>query len=207
MCCLMFDEIYLRQQISWSYQQFRYVGYANINGNEQSNPKTPKTEKDDVAKQAIVFLLNGIDVNLELPLAYYFINELPAKDRKKLIIEIIAMVSRCGVKITNLTFDGLASNVPACEMLGANLKVDHDEFKPYIEDPITKEKIYIFLDPCHIEKLVRNRWSICKVFFFYTILFISGYVFSSRKFCKIYKMYTKNIHSRIIFFYIQDIYL
>lgn len=161
MCCLMFDEIHLRQQICWSFQQMRYAGYTNIS---EISIENPEKKLDNVAKQAIVFLLNGIDINFEFPDAYYFINEMTAKDRKNLLAEVIAMVSRCGIKITNLTFDGLAGNIPACEMLGANLNVRHKEFKPYIVDPITNENIYIISDPCHMEKLVRNRWDKCKLF-------------------------------------------
>lgn len=32
-------------------------------------------------------------------------------------------------------------------------------------DPINKERIYIFLDPCHMEKLIRGRWATCRVFY------------------------------------------
>lgn len=164
LCCLIFDEIHLRQQICWSFQQLKYIGYANFGGDAE-DPENPGKHKVNVARQAIVFLLNGIDVNLEIPVAYYLIGELKSNDRSKLMNEVIAMVSRCDIKITNMTFDGLAGNVAACEMLGANLDVKSKKFQPFIVNPITKEKTFIILDPCHMEKLVRNRWAACRVFF------------------------------------------
>lgn len=54
-------------------------------------------------------------------------------------------------------------------MLGACLKINvkgnNRTLKSYIINPINDEKIYIILDPCHMEKLLRNRWATCQVFF------------------------------------------
>lgn len=159
MCSLIFDEMHIRQQVCWSVHQMDYIGYANYGA---------KTNVKTVAKQVIVFLLNGIDVNFEFSVAYWFIDELVAKDRQTLLNRVVATVTRCGVKITNITFDGHSANIPAMEMLGANLKINvkgnNRDFKPYILNLITNDKIFIVLDPCHMEKLVRNRWASCKVF-------------------------------------------
>lgn len=161
-CSLIYDEIHLRQQIIWSLQQLKYIGFVSYG-------EKPGNDQNTVAKQAIVFLLNGIDVNFEFPVAYYLIDELNMNERRDLVTKIISAVTRCGIKITNLTFDGHSANVPACELLGAklkiNLKVKNRTFKPYIINPITNERIFIIMDPCHMEKLVRNRWAACGVFF------------------------------------------
>lgn len=158
MCSLVFDELNIRQQISWSMQQLDFIGYVNYG-------QDPESEENTVAKQTIAFMLKGIDANLEFPVAYYFIDSLDKYQRKTLLNNIIATVIVCGVKITNLTFDGLFANAAMCELFGANLKVFSEDFQPYILDPINKEKIYIILDPCHMEKLVRNTLSNRNVFF------------------------------------------
>lgn len=122
-----------------------------------------------IAKQAIVFLLNGIDVHFEYPIAYYFIHELDQHQRKELLTEAISMVTRCGIKLISITCDGHPANIPALTMLGANLKINlattNEEFRPYIDNPISQEPIYVILDPCHMEKCIRNRWATCKVFY------------------------------------------
>lgn len=165
MCSLIFDEIHLRQQIIWSLQRLDYIGYVDF-GHE---PGDDQNHQNTIAKQAIVFLLNGIEVNFEFPVAYYLIDELDMNARKDLLNEIIPAVTRCGIKITNLTFDGHSANVPACELLIANLKINlkikNRKFMPYVINPISKERIHIIMDPCHMEKLVRNRWADCGVFF------------------------------------------
>lgn len=159
-CSLVFDEIHLRQQVLWAVHQMDYVGYINYG---------QRSDKNTVAKQAIVFLLNGIDVNFEYPVAYWFIDELDATERSALLDKVIATVTRCGVKITNLTFDGHAANIPACEMLGAKLKINYKgesrDFKPYIVNSINIERIHIICDPCHMEKTIRNRWASCQHFY------------------------------------------
>lgn len=167
MCSLVYDEMHIRQQVCWSVHEMKYVGHVNYGSNHEEDDENQT--KNIIAKQAIVFLLNGIDVTFEFPLGYYFINELVAADRKHLLENVIAIATRCGIKITNLTFDGHSANVPACELLGAklnvNVKGNNRQFKPFIINPINDEKIYIILDPSHMEKLVRNRLASCEVFF------------------------------------------
>lgn len=166
MCSLVFDEVHIRQQVIYSLDEMEYTGFTSYGINtEETSEDTKKT----VAKQAIVFLLNGITVNFEFPVAYYFISELNAAQRKELLNEIIATVTKCGIKITNCTFDGHSCNVPAFEMLGAFLKWKtngkNQHFQTFIVNPINNERIYIILDPSHMEKLVRNQLASCKVFF------------------------------------------
>lgn len=158
MCSLVFDEMHIRQQVFWSLQQLNFNGFVNYG-------QDPENEDKSIATQAIVFILNGIEANIEFPVAYYFIDKLTAHQRKSLVSDIIAAVSRCGIKITNITFDGLAANALMCELFGANLHVYEKDFKTYILNPITNEKIYIILDPCHMIKLVRNTLGTRKEFF------------------------------------------
>lgn len=159
MCSLVFDEIHIRQQVVWSVSDMEYTGYANY-GTESTRT---------IAKQAIVFLLNGIEVSFEFPLCYYFIHELKAPERQKMLEPVIAAVTDCEIKLTNITCDGLSSNIPTFELLGASLTVNckgsNRNLKPFIVNPINEQKIFIILDPCHMEKLVRNRLASCGVFF------------------------------------------
>jgi len=41
-----------------------------------------------------------------------------------------------------------------CTALGANFDLSNS--KPYFINPVTKEKVFTFLDPAHMIKLVRN---------------------------------------------------
>lgn len=163
LCSMVFDEMYIRQQIFWAHNEMQYSGFKSY------GEKAGESDEQKIAKQAIVFMLNGIDVNFEFPISYHVISELDKTQRRFLIHEIITAVTKCGIRITNITFDGHTSNVPALELLGANLKWNvtgrNPQFKPYFLDSINNEKIFIILDPCHMIKLVRNHLASSGKFF------------------------------------------
>lgn len=144
-CSLIFDEMYIRKQVFWCNQTQQYLGYVTY-GN--------KGDTLEVATQALVFMLSGINQYFEFPLAYHFISSLNATEKASLLTEIIGKITEQDVRVINVTFDGYASNGPMCERLGANLNVDSDDFKPYFE--FGKNKIYVVFDPAHMEKLLRN---------------------------------------------------
>lgn len=148
-CSLTFDEMSLRKQIHWSIHEMDYVGKLDY---ERSND----VERKEILalNEAIVFLLNGINVSLEFPVAYHFITSLNTTEKKEMLQSIIEVVLTCGIKISNITFDGLATNISMCKLLGADLDVISPNFEPSFN--IKGENICVILDPCHMEKTVRN---------------------------------------------------
>lgn len=160
LCSLIMDEMYIRKQIFWCPNTKRYLGYADEMFDENET-------KHQVANQALTFMLYGINHSFEFPLAYYLIRKMKYRMRAKLILEIITKLTECGIKLSNLTFDGLASNAKMCEELGAHLNfvTVNDELKVYIKNPVDGTHIYIILDACHMEKLVRNTLGNQKVLY------------------------------------------
>lgn len=154
----MLDEMSIRAQVFWSQQRIDYVGFAEL----------PSTDADatanrQIAKQSIVFMLNGVNVHFEFPVAYFLISSLDKNTKAELLRDIIKAVTECGIKIVGCTFDGHPCNFGMVEALGANLDVLASDFKPIVKNPINGEKIYIFLDAPHMEKLVRNALGIRKI--------------------------------------------
>lgn len=115
------------------------------------------SKKSHVASQALVFLVNAINDSFQLPIAYYFINSMQANEKQELVLKIIEQLIDCGVTVKNLTFDGFRANITMCKLFGATLNVYSPEFKPYIT--VRGVRIYIFMDSCHMLKLVRNKLS------------------------------------------------
>lgn len=107
MCSLIYDEVHIKQQVYWSPQEMKYIGFKS-DGDSGDSPD--ESLEKTIVKQAIVFMLNGIDVNFEYPIAYHYINELNASQRKDLLSELIVRLTNCGIKITNVTFDGEYNN-------------------------------------------------------------------------------------------------
>lgn len=148
-CSLIFDEIFTRKKVIWQNQTQRYFGYISYG-----------IKKDDVllpiANEAVVFMLSGINREFEFPVCYHLIKKLDTDDKTTLVIEVLKKITECGIVVKNVSFDGLKINFAMCRQLGANLDVYATNFKPYFENPVNKEKVYIIFDNCHAEKLVRN---------------------------------------------------
>lgn len=130
LCSLVFDEINIRRQIFWSAHTSKYVGFVE---NKQSN-QTDELNKP-MCRQAIVFLLNGLNGYVEFPVAFYFIDSLNKIERSELLLQIIAAVSETGVKITNTTCDGLSSNISMYEVLGVI-------WKNWSETPLLEKEFF-----------------------------------------------------------------
>lgn len=98
----------------------------------------------------------GINSKFEQPIAYYFIQTLNAGERASLVKEMIIEISKLGIKVQNITFDGYSSNVTMCGLLGADILNKNREYITHFENPFDKSKVYIIFDPSHMIKLVRN---------------------------------------------------
>lgn len=145
-CTLAFDEIFIRHHVQYNDSQKKFMGFVTY-GHDENEPLP-------VATQAIVFLVNGINVPISIPVAHQFIAKLNAKNKSHLLRDVITEISKTGAKIINVAFDGLVMNFTTMEELGANFKLD--DFRPYFQNPVDKSVIRIILDPPHMLKLIRN---------------------------------------------------
>lgn len=139
----------IRQQVEFDSQK-NIHGYINM-GAEHCY------DSDDIplAKNALVFLAVGINGYWKMPLAYFLIDGLGGKERANLLKEAINLLHDTGAKLQSITFDGANVNTRMCTELGANFNYENPH--AFI---ISKydEKLFIFLDPAHMLKLIRNAW-------------------------------------------------
>lgn len=145
-CSVVFDEIYIRHHVQYNDSQKKFLGFVSY-GHDENEPLP-------VATQAIVFLINGVNVPISIPVAHHFIAKLNSKDKAQLLRDVIAEISKTGATITNMAFDGLIMNFTTMEALGASFEAE--DFRPYFENPYDGKIIRIILDPPHMLKLVRN---------------------------------------------------
>lgn len=151
-CSLSFDEIHIRKSLQYDAHSKQFIGRITYGIDK-------KEEEIPIANQAIVFMLCAVNDFIEIPVAYHLVQSLNSIDRCNLIKEVILALTHINVHVMNITFDGLPANFTACKLLGANLDVFSVDFKPYFLNPINARKIYIILDPSHMQKLVRNTLS------------------------------------------------
>lgn len=145
-CSLIFDEMMIKKHIEWCPSSQSYVGLTY-------NAADTQYDELPMAKEAIVFMISGVNEFFELPVAFYFIISLTAAERTNLVMKLITEITHCNVIISNLCFDGLTANATMCEMLGCSFK---DEIKPYFTSTINNRPIYVIFDPSHMLKLLRN---------------------------------------------------
>lgn len=147
--CVSFDEMAVRKQLLWDQNEQKIVGYADYGSNHADNNDD---ETLPIAKEALVYLVNGIGDSYWIPVAYFLIDGLKTDEKAALTSEIILALSKTGLKVVAMTFDGLPVNTSMCVSLGADFEND----KPYIVNPHSNDNIYIFMDPSHVEKNARN---------------------------------------------------
>lgn len=136
----------IRRQVDWTGQKI--TGYVDVGTNIEGDV-LPE------AKQALVFIVVGLNGAWKVPVGYFLIDSLSATEKAGLVLKCLEFVHESGVLVTSLTFDGAAANMSMAEKLGANF-TNPSELQTSFKHPITKEDVYIFLDPCHMIKLVRN---------------------------------------------------
>lgn len=106
-------------------------------------------------------MLVCINGSFKTPVAHYLINSLTGKEKTILLKDLLIKLSQSDIEVLSITFDGDKTHARACEVLGANFNYeDKSNFKPYFGHPSTLKSVYVFLDPCHMLKLVRNYFAL-----------------------------------------------
>lgn len=147
MCSLILDEMAIRKHLQWSDSRKKFLGHISYGFR-------PDIAAVPVATNVIAFMVNGVNVEFNFPIAYYFITTLTADEKIALLKDIVTEIRNCGVRVLNITFDGLNSNSTMCETLGATF--EPNDWKPCFKFPGDDNNIYIIYDPSHMLKLMRN---------------------------------------------------
>ena len=143
----MIDEMAIKKHVSWNGKKFR--GYVDLGNEVEDDDSAP------IAKDALVFMVVGVNETWKVPVGYFFIDGLSGKERANLIKVSIKKLHDVGIDIISLICDGPSCHFAMLNALGVELKVPY--IQPYFLNPLDKEKkIYVFLDVCHMLKLIRN---------------------------------------------------
>lgn len=118
--------------------------------------KNIECDTTTIAKEALVFCVVCINQSWKLPVAYYLVNGISTDQKRNLTLQCLTAIQETGMLIVSLTCDGLRSNINMFEKLGCNLNIKHNNFQNWFKHPATDINIYVFLDPSHMLKLVRN---------------------------------------------------
>lgn len=147
--CLLMDEMAVRQQVTWNEQTQQFDGTVNHGG------LTSCVQNVVPAKEALVFMLSGVDEAWKVPIAYFLISGLKAENKKEIVNTVLYNLQEVGVKVIAFTFDGTVSNIATANALGCDLHTDSD-LKTSFTHPCGTHEVHVLLDVVHMMKLVRN---------------------------------------------------
>ncbi|CAH1968697.1 unnamed protein product [Acanthoscelides obtectus] len=145
LCNLVMDSMAIRRRIEWNGQ--KWTGYIDL-GFDMDGDKLPEV------KEALVMMLVAINGKWKLPVGYFFINGLSGEEQANLVSNLLTFIHDTGVIICSVTFDGASQNISMIKHLGADLKIVN--LKTWFPHPVDSHRVYVYLDPCHMLKLIRN---------------------------------------------------
>ncbi len=157
MYSLAFDEIHIRRQIV--FRNGHFTGFVNYGG--LSIEKKIGVE----ATAALFCVATEVNGNKSFPIAYILTSGLSSMLLHNFIDHCIGAVEAEAATVLSVTFDGLRANFKAAESLGAVLDITSDEFAPFFSSAFSNKTIYVYPDPLHMYKLLRNCFSQVFVFF------------------------------------------
>lgn len=144
---IVIDGMSIREQLL--YRHGRFYGGVDLGCGATSD------NDQQLARNALVFMAFGINGHWKVPVGYFLVNSLTGQERANLLKLCLQLIHQTGIIVHSVTFDGAASNIAMCKILGANFCYGLD-FRPYFAHPVTQEKVFVFWDVCHMVKLVRN---------------------------------------------------
>lgn len=106
---------------------------------------------------ALFVLASEINGSNRIPLAYMLTNKIDGAAMGSFVKACLKKMDECGATVLTITYDGLASNFAATHALGGQGDPKKG-FQPHIIHPTNGSNVYLFPDPIHMMKLMRNAF-------------------------------------------------
>lgn len=119
------------------------------------------TTDEVVATEALVFMAVGLKGRWKVPLGYFFVKGISGAVLAQLIQHALTQLHEAGVRAMAVTMDGCPTNLAALKKLGCDVKAGTSHSFPHPADSTLS--VYVYMDPCHMLKLLRNMLAECSV--------------------------------------------
>lgn len=103
-----------------------------------------------------MFMAVGVNCHMKIPLGYYLTKGITAQKQADHVRECLRLLHATGAKVIAFTCDGPPVNISTLELLGA--KITYPGLKSTFRNPVDNTVICVFLDACHMFKLIRNAF-------------------------------------------------
>lgn len=144
----------IRSQVLYDVQndKFReYIDYGTI----------AVENKEELAKESLVFQIVSYTHRFKCPIAYFFINTINSELQAQLLLHAIQLLQEIGITVRSLTCDGCGTNKKTLEILGCHFSTK--SLKTMFPHPSHNNNIHCILDPSHMIKLCRNTLAECNI--------------------------------------------
>ena len=112
-------------------------------------------DDNPLAKNALVYMAVAVNGSFKIPVGYFMTNGMTGRELANLTKVCLKKLHDVGVTTISVTCDGPPSNMSMMTELGACLKAN--DIKTSFQHPLCPgNNVYVFLDICHMIKLVRN---------------------------------------------------
>lgn len=146
---LSMDEMAIKRNMTWCRATNKFIGLIDCGSFDED-------DEFSLANNVLVFMAVGVNAYFQQPIAFYFVQTIKAEERSELVINTVAALTRRGVKVGCVIFDGHSTHAPMCKHLGANFTATDGNYVTSFPNPIDGSNVYTQYDPSHLEKLVRN---------------------------------------------------
>lgn len=156
LCALTLDEMEIKKHLEIDRRSGNIVGFVDIGCGELNDDSQPQATK------VLMLVAVGINAHWKIPLGYWLTDGSTSELQASIILTALHRLYEVGNVAVSVTADGAPCNIKCFEKLGARLK--GDDICSYFYHPCDANvKVAIFLDACHMLKLVRNMLSEYKI--------------------------------------------
>ena len=161
--CLVWDEVRIKQGLVYDKSSCKLIGFTDLDaiGNHlksfEQQISTGKTTHP-IATNMQVFMVRGLFSGLEFPYAQFPVDNLSGCTIACLVDECICHLESLGFKVLALCCDGASCNRKCLKILGYP-DSEGFVFKAHNVYADEERPIFLFSDPPHLIKTVRNCWA------------------------------------------------
>lgn len=115
-------------------------------------------DQDQSASQVLVFMAVFLNRRLKIPLGFFPIANINARQKENLLKICLEHLFDTGVGVVGITFDGCLTNFTVANHLGCSTVYPdvNPNFKYEFAKDSSIKDLLIFPDPCHMLKNIRN---------------------------------------------------
>lgn len=147
--CVVMDTIPIQQNVVFDSQRNEFIGFVNLGAGGTGSGS------QEVANEALVFMLVGTVGHWKVPVAYFFVKLLTAQAQKQLLCHTLYELCENGFEVIAVCMERCPRNEDMCTLLGSTF-TDPWNLRTYFTLPNNDYKHYVMFDMCSELKTVTN---------------------------------------------------